>query len=197
MNRGENHDGPPPPSEACATDTVVVLNLQVSPQARLFMEFIMKKYLAIAALFVSAMAHAQFGGADYNANDVRRAMPAQTGVVIDVVSSDIAVEASGVSRAVGATAAGLACGVATRSMSDWASRTAVIGLCGLFGERVGSAFGGETRKASTLIVRVDGANVLAVAQEDPNIQVGSRVYVLANGGATRVVLASALTYSRP
>ena len=157
----------------------------------------MKKYLAIAALFVSAMAHAQFGGTDYNSNDVRRAMPAQSGVVIDVVSSDIAVEASGVSRAVGATAAGLACGAGTRGVSDWASRTAVIGLCGLLGERVGNAFGGETRKASTLIVRVDGSNVLAVAQEDLNIRVGSRVYVLANGGSTRVVLASAPTYTRP
>lgn len=150
----------------------------------------MKKYFVFAALFVSFMAHAQFGGTHYNTNDVRRTMPAQTGVVIDVISSDIAVEASGVSRAVGATAAGLACGAGTRNMSDWVARTAVMGLCGLVGERVNSAFGGESRKASTLIVRVNGANVIAVAQEDPNIRTGSQVYVLSNGAVTRVVLAS-------
>jgi outer membrane lipoprotein SlyB len=157
----------------------------------------MKKYLAIAALFISTIANAQFGGTDYNSNDVRRAMPAQTGVVIDVVSSEIDVQASGVSRTVGAAAAGLACGVGTQNMSNWSARAAVMGLCGLAGERAGAAFGNETRKASTLIVRLDGANVIAVAQEDPNIHIGSRVYVLSNGGATRVVLASsAVSYTR-
>jgi hypothetical protein len=149
-----------------------------------------KLFLAIAALTLSSLVHAQFAGTDYNANDVRRAMPVQTAVVIDVVTSDLAVPASGTTRTVGAAAAGLACGAATRNMSDWQSRTAVVGLCGLMGERAGAVFGAETRKASTLVVKLASGSIVGVAQEDPNIRVGSQVYVLQAGGETRVVLAS-------
>lgn len=158
----------------------------------------MKKIiLAIAALALSSFANAQFSGTDYNSNDVRRAMPAQTAVVIDVVTSDLAVPASGTSRTIGAATAGLACGAATRRMSDWQSRTVVVGLCGLMGERAGAVFGAETKKASTLIVKLASGSVLGVAQEDPNIRVGSQVYVLQAGGETRVILASStVSYSR-
>lgn len=161
-------------------------------------EINMKKIiLAIAALTLTTFGHAQFSGTDYNSNDVRRAMPAQTAVVIDVVSSDLAVQATGTSRVVGAAAAGLACGAATRKMSDWQSRTAVVGLCGLMGERAGAVFGAETRKASTLIVKLSSGSVLAVAQEDPNIRVGSQVYVLQGGSETRVILTSStVSYGR-
>lgn len=157
----------------------------------------MKKYLAIAVLFLSTIAHAQFGGTDYSSNDVRRAMPAQTGVVLDVVVSEIEVQPSSTSRTVGAGTAGLVCGLGTQNMSNWSARAAVVGLCGLAGERAGAMFSNEKRRVSTLIVRIDGSNVIAVAQEDPNIHAGSRVYVLSSGGATRVMLASsASTYTR-
>ena len=150
----------------------------------------MKKILVLAVLAISSLAHAQFGGTDYTGSDVRRASPAQAGVVIDVVSSNLSVEASSTSRIVGATGASLACTMGSRRMSDWSSRAALIGLCGLVGERAGNAFNGETRRASTLIVRGDDNHVIAVVQEDPNIQVGSKVYVINSGNATRVVLAS-------
>lgn len=150
----------------------------------------MKKYLAIFALLASTMAHAQFGGNDYNSGDVRRAMPVEMGMVIDVVSSKIDVQPSGTQRGIGAAASGLLCGLGTSKMTDWSARASVVGLCGLAGERLGAAFGGETRKATTLMVVLANKNVIAVAQEDPNIVTGSLVYVLSGSGATRVLLAS-------
>lgn len=149
----------------------------------------MKKLFCLALCACVSLAHAQFGGTDYGANDVRRSATAQPGVVIDVVASDLSVEASSTARIVGATGAGLACTLGSRGMSDWSTRTALIGLCGLAGERVGSAFGSESRRASTLIVRADDNRVIAVVQEDPSIRVGSRVYVINGGNSTRVVLA--------
>ncbi len=150
----------------------------------------MKKLFVIAVtLFACAIAHAQFGGADYQSNDVRRAMPVQTGVVVDVVSSAIAVESNAATRIAGAAAAGAACTLGTRKMSDWITRSTVIGLCGLAGERAGAFVGSEARQASTLIVRLSPTSVIAVAQEDANIRVGSTVYVLTNGSSTRVMLA--------
>lgn len=151
----------------------------------------MKKYFAGAAfLLFTALASAQFGGADYGAQDVRRAMPAQTGVVIDVVASELRVDASGLARTAGAATSGLLCAAGSRNMTDWGTRAAFVGLCGLAGERIGSAVGGDTRATSTLIVRGDDSRVIAVMQEDPNIRIGSRVYVLGAGNTTRVVLAS-------
>jgi hypothetical protein len=150
----------------------------------------MKKLLAMAILACSvSFAHAQFGGTDYGGGDVRRANEVRTGVVIDVVSSALSVEASSTSRVVGATGATLACTLASRRMADWSARAALIGLCGLAGERAGSAIGSESRQASTLIVRGDSDNrTIAVVQEDPNIHVGSKVYLINGGNTTRVVL---------
>lgn len=152
----------------------------------------MKKVIVLALLALlalSSLAYAQYGGTDYNGQDVRRSVPAQIGVVIDIVASNLRVEPSNTSRVVGATGAGLACSLGSRNMSDWSARAAVIGLCGLAGERVGSAIGSETRRASTLIVRGDDNRVVAVLQEDDNIHVGSKVYLLNGGGTTRVILA--------
>lgn len=153
--------------------------------------FFMKKFLVAAVFFLfSALASAQFGGADYGGQDVRKAMPAQMAVVIDVVRSEMRVDASGVGRAAGAATSGLLCAAGSRQMSDWGTRAAFVSLCGLAGERLGSAFGGETRVASTLIVRGEDSRIFAVMQEDSNIRVGSRVYVLSSGATTRVVLAT-------
>lgn len=149
----------------------------------------MKKVLALAFLAFASLAHAQFGGTDYSGSDVRRAAPTQMGMVIDVVASDLSVDASSVSRIVGATAAGLACTLGSRQMRDLSTRAALVGLCGLAGERAGSLFGSDMRRASTLIVRGDDNRVIAVVQEDPGIQIGSKVYVINGGGTTRVVLA--------
>jgi hypothetical protein len=150
----------------------------------------MKKVLfASVILLCVSLAHAQFSGTDYSETDVRRSSTTQTGVVIDVVSSGISVEASKASRVVGATGASLACTLGSRQMSDWSTRAALVGLCGLAGERAASAFAGDTRRASTLIVRGDDNRVIAVVQEDPSIQVGSKVYVINGGSSTRVVLA--------
>jgi outer membrane lipoprotein SlyB len=151
----------------------------------------MKKLMAIATLVLCTSAFAQFSGTDYNAGEVRRAKPAQTGTVIDIVDSGITAEASNSSRVVGAAAAGLACGLGTRNVSNWSTRSAVVGLCGLVGERVGNYVGSQNRRASTLLVRLANGSVVAVAQEDPQIRPGAQVYVLAGGSTTRVVLASA------
>lgn len=149
----------------------------------------MKKLLVLALLACVSLAHAQFGGTDYGSNDVRRASAVQTGVVIDVVSSDLSVDANSTTRIAGASGASLACALGSRRMSDWSARAAVIGLCGLAGERASAFIGSESRKASTLIVRGDDNRMISVVQEDPSIQVGSKVYVINGGNSTRVVLA--------
>ncbi len=190
MNLGANLDSLPPLGEACAVSKCRFLTHGCSLwEASIFWKSIMKKILALAILVLSSLAHAQYSGTDYSGADVRRAMPAQTGVVIDVVASDLRVESSTTARVVGASGASLACTLGSRRMTDWSARAAVIGLCGLAGERAGSAFGTDNRRASTLIVRGDDNRVVAVVQEDANIHVGSRVYLINGGGTTRVVLA--------
>ena len=154
------------------------------------MKKLSRKIAVVCLALVCSLAQAQYAGTDYTTQDARRAMPAQLGVIIDVVSSNLDVEASGLSRTVGATAGGLVCAAGSRRIADWGARAAVIGLCGLASERISSAVGAESRRTSTLIVRTDDSRVFSVMQEDPTLRVGSRVYVLSGGNATRVVLSS-------
>jgi len=138
-------------------------------------------------------AHAQnYGSGDFNVNGIRQANQVNTGVVVDVVRSQLYVEPNAGSRIAGAVIGGAACGVATRNAGSWYVQGAAMTACGAIAERVVTAATTGNRQAVEIIVKLDNGTVLSIAQEGnaSSYWRGQRVYLIRGHGADRVVRAS-------
>lgn len=140
--------------------------------------------------FVSLPVFAQFSGTDFGMGGVRAQQSVQEAVVIDVVRSNVAVEASPMARMAGGGIGVAACASAMSGTSNWAARAALSTACGVAGERIANQFSGSNTPAQTFIVRMASGQTMAITQADPDIFVGQRVYVL-QGQGTRIVKAGA------
>lgn len=138
--------------------------------------------------FVTLPCFAQLSGTDFGVSGVRIQQTVQEAVVIDVVKSNVAVEASGMARVAGGGIGAAACATAMQNSSNWMARTALTTACGVAGERIANQFAGGNTVAQTFIVRLASGQTLAVTQADPDIFAGQRVYVL-QGQGTRIVKA--------
>ncbi len=138
--------------------------------------------------FVSLPSFAQLSGTDYGIGGVRAQQGVQEAVVVDVVKSNVAVEASGMARMAGGGIGAAACASAMQNSSNFLARAALTTACGVAGERIANQIGSSNTAAQTFIVRMANGQTLAVTQADPDIFVGQRVYVL-QGQGTRIVKA--------
>jgi outer membrane lipoprotein SlyB len=138
--------------------------------------------------FVSLPSFAQFSGTDFGMGGVRVQQVVQEAVVIDVVKSNVAVEASGMARMAGGGIGAAVCATAMHDSSNYLARAALTTACGVAGERIANQVGSSNTAAQTFVVRMANGQTLAVTQADPDIFVGQRVYVL-QGQGTRIVKA--------
>lgn len=143
--------------------------------------------IALAILISTAPARAQFSGAEYGVAGVRTTQAVKEGVVVDVIASAVATEASAPARMLGGAVGLAACAKATSRMS-WQASIATAAACGAIGERIAHSFASQQNAAQTFIVRIDAGGLIAVTQVDPDIQKGQRVFVL-TGQGTRIVKA--------
>lgn len=137
---------------------------------------------ALVLVLSSSAAYPQYGGADYEPNAVRSGMAVKSGVVVEVLASQVAEEASTSSLVTGSA---IGCLLRARATSHWDSYGARwrVATCGAIAEREVNSVASGTVAVQTFIVRMDesGQQVAAV-QKDPDIREGDRVYVTLGQG---------------
>lgn len=145
--------------------------------------------LALVIIMFPAVGVAQYGGTDYEAAGVRSAMVVKTGVVVDVVASQVNEPATTSARVAGGAFGALLCAKATRHWNSYTAQASAMTACGAMGERMASSMATVAVHVQTFIVQMDdGSAHLAVVQNDPTIRRGDRVYVTLGQG-TRIIKA--------
>lgn len=165
----------------------------------------MKKSL-FGVLFLSitmfmSSAHAQFGYGQqtesntYGQKDVpsgkaRTVQSARMGIVVDVQSAQIEVQASGGMKAVAGILGGLI-GAAASQRESWQTQAAIGGLGVAGAGYLADKLGREMRQATEYIIQMGDGTAMSLVQEtsDP-INVGEKVFVVGSGNTTRVLRAA-------
>lgn len=152
--------------------------------------------MAVALPLISKDAAAQSTGTIYGAQQAQRWQQVKPGVIVAI--RDVAVESQFQDRAFGATTGGILSGAVMHQLTRNASaseRNAAMLLAATVGAYGGNAVAGRmaTTHARELIVETtDGQgrpNHFAVVQPEPGpvLLIGQPVFVLSEGGRTRVV----------
>jgi hypothetical protein len=139
---------------------------------------------ALVLVLSSSAAYAQYGSADHDEpNAVRSGMAVKSAVVVEVLASQVAEEASTSSRVTGSA---IGCQLRARATSHWDSygtRAGALRACGAISVASG------TLAVRTFIARIDdGGQQVAAVQNDPDIRKVDRVYVTLGQG-TRILKA--------
>jgi hypothetical protein len=144
---------------------------------------------ALVLVLSSSAAYAQYGGADHEPNAVRSGMAVKSGVVVEVLASQVAEEASTSSRLTGsAIGCLLRARAATSHWDSYGARAGALTACGAIAERVVNSVASGTVAVQTFIARIDdGGQQVAAVQKDPDIRKVDRVYALGQG--TRILKA--------
>jgi hypothetical protein len=133
---------------------------------------------ALILILSSSAAYAQYGGADHEPNAVRSGMAVKSGVVVEVLASQVAEEASTLSRVTGSAIGCLPPARATSHWDSYGARAGALTACGAIAERVVNSVASGTVAVQTFIARIDdGGQQVAAVQKDPDIRKVDRVYL--------------------
>ena len=158
------------------------------------MKSVIKNLVFAVFAAVSLASQAQsFGQLDVPSVQGRADLSTRQGVVIDIQTVVIEVQASPQARSIGALVGTLLGAALTRSQSsDWSVNAAGGAVGGVIGERIAANAVTERREAMQIVVMTEDKRLVTIVQEmkGATLQAGQRVFLVGSQPAVRVVPAS-------
>lgn len=143
----------------------------------------------LAALFAIAQAGAAgLGSHDLPGEQARTDLKVRAGVVIDVQTVTLEIEATKNQRMAGGVVGALAGMAIGKQAGDWQTQGLAGGVGALAGDAIARTAGAESREALQVVVQLDSGGAVAIAQTMDNpLAVGQRVFLIGEGKTVRAV----------
>jgi outer membrane lipoprotein SlyB len=137
--------------------------------------------LMLAALLAAASAGAiagdGYGSHDLGGDQARQTLKVRRGVVIDVQTVELKIEAGGTTKAVGGVVGALAGATATQGQQNWQTQGLGSAVGAVLGMAAADKLGSSKKEAVQVVVQLDSGDAVALAQTMENpLTVGQRVF---------------------